>query len=452
MRWRIAVALLLGAACGVFLLEPWHGPVVLWVSENHGIHAGDLPALPLVALAVAVGRARVRDASAGPRWWAGHRASAASVVVLGALLLVSVLDTAGGPPLVPAGGGTFHGTTQNIAARRSDPVGRWSHVALTYDGAQLRLYLDGTQMSSRAVSGSILRTANPLWIGGNRPYGEYFRGVIDEVRVYDRALSPSAVRAEMSEPVAGHRSTTPAGLVGAYAFDAGSGTVAGDASGNGNAGAIHGATWTTRGRFGDAVRFDGPGEVVRVPASASLDLSRAMTLSAWIRPSESQSGWRTILHRQTDAYFLAAGGGRHEKRLGVVDNARLVLLIIAAIWFCVALASGSATRVGQRGESYWPPVALFLAGSIVDAALAPSHTLIGPALVATWYALTASRRDVTASMCVLAVAFAGVTVLSLAGGPELAQDKGGIARSAALGLLLITAALLGARRADPVLS
>jgi hypothetical protein len=53
---------------------------------------------------------------------------------------------------------------------------------------------------------------------------------------------------------------------------------------------------------------------------------------------------------------------------------------------------------------------------------------------------------------VLAVAFAGVTVLSLAGGPELAQDKGGIARSAALGLLLITAALLGARRAEPVLS
>ena len=136
----------------------------------------------------------------------------------------------------------------------------------------------------------------------------------------------------------------------------------------------------------------------------------------------------------------------------MVDNARLVLLIIAAVWFCVALASGSATGVGQRGESYWPPVALFLAGSIVDAALAPSHTLIGPALVATWYALTASRRDVTASMCVLAVAFAGVTVLSLAGGPELAQDKGGIARSAALGLLLITAALLGARRADPVLS
>jgi hypothetical protein len=40
--------------------------------------------------------------------------------------------------------------------------------------------------------------------------------------------------------------------------------------------------------------------MVRVPASAALDLKDAMTLSAWVRPTESQAGWRTILHRQTD--------------------------------------------------------------------------------------------------------------------------------------------------------
>ena len=61
---------------------------------------------------------------------------------------------------------------------------------MTYNGAALRLYVDGTETSSRSVSGEILKTSDPLWIGGNRPYGEYFRGVIDEVRVYDRALNP----------------------------------------------------------------------------------------------------------------------------------------------------------------------------------------------------------------------------------------------------------------------
>ena len=46
--------------------------------------------------------------------------------------------------------------------------------------------------------------------------------------------------------------------------------------------------------------------MVRVADSASLDLTTAMTLSAWIRPTASQSGWRTILQRQTDSYFLNA--------------------------------------------------------------------------------------------------------------------------------------------------
>ena len=92
--------------------------------------------------------------------------------------------------------------------------------------------------------------------------------------------------------------------------------MAADASGNGQRlKAIIGATWTTEGRFGGALRFHGNGEVVRVPAAASLNLMGPMTLSAWIRPSQPQSGWRTILSRQTDAYFLMAGGGTHP-RLG----------------------------------------------------------------------------------------------------------------------------------------
>ena len=265
-------------------------------------------------------------------------------------------------------------------------------------------------MSSRATAGAIRRTSDPLWIGGNRPYGEYFHGVIDEVRVYNRALTGSEVRAEMSTPVASGRNAPAAGLVGAYAFDTGSGTRAADVSGNGNAGTIRGATWTTRGRFGRAVRFDGAGEVVRVPASASLNVNGSMTLSAWIRPSEPQSGWRTILHRQTDAYFLTAGGGRQgEDRAAILDDARVALLIIVAAWFLVARAGGRAGSVGARRAWYWPPVALFLAGSVVDVALAPSSTLVGPILVATWCALIASHRDEAATMYFLAAVFAGAT-------------------------------------------
>jgi hypothetical protein len=440
--------LLLAGACAFLRFEPWHGVVVLSLSERHGVDAGDLPAVLLFALAVAIAHGPARSAWRQPRWLVGRRARAASAALLGALLVIGLIDSASTPRLVPAGGGTFAGSTQHDNGQRSEPVGRWSHLAVTYDGKTLRLYEDGTPVSSQAISGTILKTKDPLWIGGNRPYGEHFQGVIDDVRVYNRALRASEVRAEMSTPVAGGRTAPAEGLVGAYGFDAGSGATAADASGNRNIATIRGASWTTRGRFHRALRFDGGDDVVRVPASASLNLSTAMTLSAWVRPTESQSGWRTVLARQTDAYFLMAGGGRRrEGRLQTIDGVRVPLLIIAAIWGCLALAGARAPSVRGRRLWYWPPVALFVAGSAADAALTPSDTLIGPTLVALWFALVASRRGEAAVMWVLVAAFAGVTVVSVAdpGALALGHDHGGIARSAALGLLIATAGLQSAR-------
>ena len=205
--------------------------------------------------------------------------------------------------------------------------------------------MNGIQVSSRATTGMTRRTTDPLWIGGNQPYGEYFQGLIDQVRVYDRVLSPPEVRAEMSTPIGSAPPSRAAGLVAAYAFDTGSGTWQ-PSLGQGNAGEIIGATWATEGRFGGALRFHGTGEVVRVPAAASLNLRGAMTLSAWIRPSEPQSGWRTILPRQTDAYFLMAGGGSH-RRLGALDNVLGALLVGATICFCLTLAV--VPRAGSAG-------------------------------------------------------------------------------------------------------
>jgi Concanavalin A-like lectin/glucanases superfamily len=438
--------LLLGAAYAVFQWGPWHGPIILTLSTAHGIHMGDLLALPLVALAVAIGRSRARD---GPRWAgspAGRWALPASAVVLGGLLLLAPVDeTSRSEPLQPAGGGTFDGGgPEHADGRRADPANRWSHLAVTYDGATLQLYVNGTEVSSRAATGDILRTDDPLWIGGNHPYGEYFQGLIDEVRVYDRELTPTELRAEMSTPIASSGASPDAGLVAAYAFDRGSGSVAADASGNGNAGAILGATWTTRGRFGGALRFNGADGLVRIPASASLDLRHAMTLSAWSRPDESQDGWRTILHRQTDAYFLDAGGGTYET-LGTLDDGRAALLVGVAIWFCLMLAGTPTRRVG--GRSWWPPVALFLAGSGIDAALAPAGTLFGPTLVAAWYALTASHRGEAVALYAITALFTAVTLVSMggAGTLDLGRDDGGVARSLALGGLFVVAGLLGAR-------
>jgi len=51
----------------------------------------------------------------------------------------------------------------------------WTHIASTYDNSTLRLYVNGTQVVSNAVSGSIVQSTGPLDIGGNGIWGEYFQ-------------------------------------------------------------------------------------------------------------------------------------------------------------------------------------------------------------------------------------------------------------------------------------
>ena len=104
--------------------------------------------------------------------------------------------------------------------------------------------------------------------------------------------------------------TTPsgaiAGLVAAYGFNEGTGTTVTDASGNTNTGAISGATWITTGKNGGALLFNGTNARVSIPSSTSLNPTSAITLEAWVYPTAAQSGWRTIIQHEVDAYFLHA--------------------------------------------------------------------------------------------------------------------------------------------------
>ncbi len=100
--------------------------------------------------------------------------------------------------LRPSGGGTLGGTVRWVGGTTASPVGAWTHVALTYDGSTLRLFVNGVQAGSMVASGAIQASSSPLWIGGNQPYGEYFNGLIDDVRVYNRALSQTEIQTDMA--------------------------------------------------------------------------------------------------------------------------------------------------------------------------------------------------------------------------------------------------------------
>jgi hypothetical protein len=84
------------------------------------------------------------------------------------------------------------------------------------------------------------------------------------------------------------------GLVGWWRFDEGSGTVAGDSSGNGNNGTIYGATWVA-GKYGDALNFSGVNN--DVACGNSLTDPVVFTLTAWIKPTAGFSGDQDIIAR-----------------------------------------------------------------------------------------------------------------------------------------------------------
>ena len=114
-------------------------------------------------------------------------------------------------------GQVFIGGEQNAASTSSLPLNAWSHLATTYDGTTLRLYVNGTQVASKAQTGPAPVTTGVLRIGGNSIWGEYFRGLIDEVRIYNRALAAAEIQSDMNTPVAppvtdSQPPTTPTGL------------------------------------------------------------------------------------------------------------------------------------------------------------------------------------------------------------------------------------------------
>lgn len=120
---------------------------------------------------------------------------------------------------------------------------------------------------------------------------------------------------KISESVStsGGSSDSPSGLVAAYGFEEGSGSTVGDASGQGNDGEIDGATWTTAGKFGNALDFDGIDDSVAIVDDASIDVPTSVTASAWVKPHAIGPGHQTILVKErgidTGTYALHASTG-----------------------------------------------------------------------------------------------------------------------------------------------
>jgi PKD repeat protein len=98
------------------------------------------------------------------------------------------------------------GMSANLLGTSILPLNTWTHLAGTYDGTTVRLYVNGAQVATRVQSGSISSGNEALRIGMG------WSGVIDDVRIYNRALSASEVQRDMNASVGVLRPATPAGF------------------------------------------------------------------------------------------------------------------------------------------------------------------------------------------------------------------------------------------------
>lgn len=105
-------------------------------------------------------------------------------------------------------GASINGTgfaTVESAVRDADPFGQnvWRHIAATYDGSLLSLYLDGVLVETDMHAAPLRQTNSALYIGNRfRPAGDVggFQGFLDELRIYDNALNASEILALTQPP------------------------------------------------------------------------------------------------------------------------------------------------------------------------------------------------------------------------------------------------------------
>ncbi|MBK8496098.1 MAG: LamG domain-containing protein [Chitinophagaceae bacterium] len=155
------------------------------------------------------------------------------------------------------------------------PVNNWKHWVVTVNGSTIKMYLDGVLVQTDNVySGATYKQVAVLggliYITGLDPYGYYYKGKLDDVRIYDDAITDAQVLQLYK-----NEST---GMAAYYPFNGN----ANDESGNGNNGTVNGATLTTD-RFGianKAYNFTNPNHI-SIPNSNIF--GDEFTLSYWFK-------------------------------------------------------------------------------------------------------------------------------------------------------------------------
>ena len=187
----------------------------------------------------------------------------------------------------------------------------WTHLTMTVSGGTLTLYVNGAFSGSQAIGTLASVAGDTLQLGSSLgSWDERYTGKIDEIRIYNTALSAAAVNdlykseASIVTVNASQNSKITSGLVGQWSFNGSdvSGVTAYDRSGNSNNGTLTNGPVPTQGKVGQAMSFDGIDDRMVVADAASLNFgaSQDFTVAAWVKTTQAGASgkWPMMMSKE----------------------------------------------------------------------------------------------------------------------------------------------------------
>ncbi len=178
----------------------------------------------------------------------------------------------------------------DVHSQKQVDIQKWTLLTYTYDGSTMKIYKNKELVKSELVSTSLINSSQPLYIGFGHfmTVDNYFKGVLDDMRIYNTAISYSDVETLYDE-VAGniqakHIINKPNKLVAFYRFE----NSLLDFSGFKNDGvAIKANNFKyVDGVAGKGIKFSGA-SYIEVKDSDSLDLDKGFTFGMWVYKDKS---------------------------------------------------------------------------------------------------------------------------------------------------------------------
>jgi len=197
-----------------------------------------------------------------------------------------------------------NGSTQYLNSATSIIDGQWHHVVVNRNGSSLlTIYIDGVAKAINS-SGTSFSNNDPIILGRSGDGGGYMDGSLDEVRIYNTALSAIEIQnlyqsSKKTTLQAPQNDKITDGLVGYWTFNGKdlTTTTATDVSGNGNHGTLTNGPVPAQGKVGQALKLDGSNDYVTIGDSGSLDMSGSISGSLWLYRKTDSAATVTLIEK-----------------------------------------------------------------------------------------------------------------------------------------------------------